>query len=107
MLMRCPEKGYRHARRNQYGCRGRIRAYSTEMKALSLNDNDRPAKEGGVAVEVSVSLCREDFLFRNICAEIADFVFVQLILLARSSMFRFPAPLPILACLALSFLLRL
>ena len=26
-------------------------------------DEDRPAKEGRVAVEVSVNLCREDFLF--------------------------------------------
>ena len=75
------------------------------MKALSLDD--KPAKEGRVAVEVSVNCAEKTSYFRDICAEIADFVFLQLVLLATSSVLRFPAPLPILTFLALSFLLHL
>ena len=76
---------------------------------MSLDDGDRPTKEGRVAVEVSVNsiYAEETSYFRNICAEIADFVFLRLILLARSSVLHFPAPLPILTFLALSFLLHL
>ena len=75
------------------------------MNALSLDD--RPTKEGRVAVEVSVTYAEKTSYFRIICAEIADFAFLQLVLLARSSVLRFPAPLPILACLVFSSLLRL
>ena len=70
-------------------------------------DEDRPTKEGRVAVEVSVNLCREDFYLRTICAEIADSVFLLLARSSDSSMLYFPAPLPILACLVPSSLFRL
>ena len=82
-------------------------ADSTETKVLSLDDDDRPTKEGRIAVELSVNHAEKTSYFRNICAEIADFVFLQLVLLARSSVLRFPALLPILAGLTFSFLLHL
>ena len=61
------------------------------MKALSFDDGDRPANEGRVAVEVSASYAEKTSYFRNICAEIADFAFLQLVLLARSSLSCFTA----------------
>ena len=99
-------------RRGQYRWRGKIRADSTEMKAPSRDDDDRPTKEGRVAVEISVNYAEKTSYFRIICAEIADFgTSAKLFSLAgrssESSMLRFPAPLSILACLTLSSLLRL
>ena len=45
-------------------------------------DEDRPAKEGRVAVEVSVTYAEKTSYFRTICAEIADPV--NIVLLGRS-----------------------
>ena len=78
--------------------------------APSHDDDDRPTKEGRVAVEISVNYAEKTSYFRIVCAEIAGFS-AKLILLAgrssESSMLRFLAPLSILACLTLSSLLRL
>ena len=62
-----------------------------QRQDIQYRDEDRPAKEGRIAVEVSVNYAEKTSYFRNICAEIADFAFLQLVLLARSSLSCFTA----------------
>ena len=63
--------------------------FDRQDQGRQSRDEDKPAKEGRVAVEVSVTYAEKTSYLRTICAEIADSV--KFVLLARSSTLCFHA----------------